>query len=165
MLDTVAAGNVQVLGTLTRTSTADTGNRPRAEQLDAMLRNGVVRGFAFVGGGARIAEELMRQISALVADMGVYAVRHLGDLVQIFGTALGDPFVVLAQDLLDATLDAVEAVIGVCWVRIRGYVPEMLKSIMSCYGTVCGGGEKGEAEVVYRLKKITCWKWQFNGRT
>lgn len=96
----------------------------------------------------------MRQISALVVDMGVYAVRHLGDLVQIFGTVLGDPFVALAQGLLVATLDAVEAVLGVCWVRACGYVPEMLKAITSCYGTVCGDEGKGEVEVVDRLKKI-----------
>jgi len=144
----------KVLRTLSRISTKD--NRPRAEQLDAIFRNGIVRGFTFAGENARIAEELMRQISALVVNMGVYAVRHLGDLVQIFGTVLGDPFVVLAQDLLAATLDTVEAVIGVCWVRICGYVPEMLKAITSCYGTVYGGGEeKGEIKVVDRLKKIT----------
>ena len=144
----------KVLRTLARIST--TNNRPQAEQLDAIFRNGIVRGFTFAGENARIAEELMRQICALVADMGVYAVRHLGDLVQIFGTVLGDPFVGLAQDLLDATLDAVEAVIGVCWVRICGYVPEMLKATTSCYGAVCGGGdEKGEVGVVDRLKKIT----------
>jgi len=85
----------KVLRTLARISTTD--NRPQAEQLDAIFRNGIVRGFTFAGENARIAEELMRQICALVADMGVYAVRHLGDLVQIFGTVLGDPLVVLVQ--------------------------------------------------------------------
>lgn len=142
----------KVLRTLARVSTKDNG--PRAEQLDAIFRNGIVRGFTFAGENARIAEELMRQISALVVDMGVYAVRHLGDLVQIFGTVLGDPFVALAQGLLVATLDSVEAMLGVCWIRVCGYVPEMLKAITSCYGTVCGDEEKREVEVVDRLKKI-----------
>ncbi|KAG0636100.1 hypothetical protein HOY80DRAFT_979277 [Tuber brumale] len=143
----------KVLRTLAQTSATD--NRPRAEQLDAIFYSGIVRGFTFAGENARIAEELMRQISALVMDMKVYAVRHLGDMVQIFGTVLGDPFVGFAQGLLAATLDAVETVVGVCWVRICGYVPEMLKMITSCYRTVCGGGErKGGVEVVDRLKKI-----------
>ncbi|CUS07232.1 unnamed protein product [Tuber aestivum] len=143
----------QVLRTLARISTTD--NRPRAEQLDAIFRNGIVRGFTFAGENTQIAEELMRQISALAVEMRVYAARHLGNLVQIFGTILGDPFVGLARGLLAATLDAVEAVVGACWVRICGYVPEMLKAITSCYGAVCGKGEgKGGVEVVDRLKKI-----------
>jgi hypothetical protein len=125
------------------------------EQLDAIFYIGIVRGFTFAGENARIAGELMRQISALVMDMKVYAVRHLGDLVRIFGTVLGDPFVGVAQGLLAATLDAVETMVGVCWVRLCRYVPEVLKAITSCYRTVCWGGErKGGAEVVDRLRKI-----------
>ncbi|RPA98065.1 hypothetical protein L873DRAFT_1836106 [Choiromyces venosus 120613-1] len=142
-----------VLRTLTRISTSDT--RHRAEQLDVIFRSGIIRGFTFAGENARVAEELMRQISALVIDMGVYAVRHLGDLVQVFGTVLGDPFVGLARGLLTATLDTVEVVLGVCWVRICGYVPGVLKAVASCYATVYGEGEgKGGTEVVDRLKKI-----------
>ncbi|KAG0125107.1 hypothetical protein HOY82DRAFT_581586 [Tuber indicum] len=142
-----------VLRTLAQTSATD--NRPRVEQLDAIFYNGIVRGFTFAGENARIAGELMRQISALAMDMKVYAVRHLGDLVQIFGTVLGDPFVGVAQGLLAATLDAVETMVGVCWVRLCRYVPEVLKAITSCYRTVCWGGERrGGVEVVDRLRKI-----------
>ncbi|PWW79332.1 hypothetical protein C7212DRAFT_272875 [Tuber magnatum] len=143
----------QVLITLAQISTPD--NRLRTEQLDAIFRNGIVRGFTFAGENARVAEELMRQISTLVVDMRVYAVRHLGNLVQIFGTVLGDPFIGLAQGLLIATLDAVEAVVGACWVRISGYVPEMLKALTSCYWAIYGEGEgEGGVEAVDRLKKI-----------
>ncbi|CAK7218416.1 hypothetical protein SCUCBS95973_003476 [Sporothrix curviconia] len=89
-----------------------------ASLLDRMLREGVYSGYFHASEHIRIVEELVRQAGRIVEAMGIYAVKHLKDLMPVYAAILTDPFAMRYKPAVAAAVDALQTTMASCWPRL-----------------------------------------------
>ncbi|KAH0612360.1 uncharacterized protein H6S33_010412 [Morchella sextelata] len=121
--------------------------RERARLLGVLLRRGVLAGMRYAGEVVAVAEVLVGVVGVLVGEMGVWCVRHLGEVVGVLVGVLVDPFVGVRWGLAVGAVRALVEVVRVGWSRVGGYVWEVVRACVVCWRRVVedgGWGEGGE---------------------
>lgn len=124
-------------------------HKDRAKLLDKVLRNGIINGMRFAGENVFVAQTLIQELSGLVEEMGIWAARHLKEVVPLLADVLGSPFGTTFVPLLVAAARTLGVVVRVCWVRIAAYGVEVLRGVTVCWRRVVEeeeekGGSVGE---------------------
>jgi hypothetical protein len=109
--------------------------RESRKLLDRILRGGVFAAFFHAGQHVAIVEVLMRKTSAVVAELGVHAVKHLKDLVPMFYGVLTEPFAFSHAVALRAAVGALQVTVENCWPRLVEGVwqEEMVRMLVVCW--------------------------------
>ena len=106
----------------------------RQSMLDLMLRHGILASYAHATDYVRITTLLLHEASYVVSAMGIYAAKYLQTLLPLLRGVLSDPFATASTALLLSALECLEALIGVCWPRIRDkWWGECLRGIVACW--------------------------------
>lgn len=134
----------------------------RAKALDKLLRQGVLRGFAFAGEHVRIAEVLVAQLAVIVEELGVESVKHLKDVLPLLSNVLGEPFGLAYLPLVVRAVRALRAVVLGAWPRIGKWRAEVVRGVAVCWIRVVEEeqekveGERGKefVEVKGELRKV-----------
>ncbi|CAK7211279.1 hypothetical protein SEUCBS140593_001125 [Sporothrix eucalyptigena] len=113
---------------------AQNGLPPKAAAglLDRMLREGIYSGYFHASEHIHIVEELVRQAGRIVEVMGIYAVKHLKDLMPMYAAILTDPFAMRYKPAVAAAIDALQATLTNCWPRLANthWQEEAIKMLM-----------------------------------
>ncbi|KAI9836640.1 MAG: hypothetical protein M1819_001274 [Sarea resinae] len=123
--------------------------------LDAVLRDGFLRGYAHGGDHVRVAEVLLTQLVPLLDELAVYSVRHLHDLVTLLARDVLDaPFGSAYPPLLLAAATALQALVRNAWPRVAGHRAEILVGVTGCWLRIFEEQEdEGPEKGVGRKKK------------
>ncbi|KAL1902279.1 hypothetical protein Sste5346_001255 [Sporothrix stenoceras] len=128
-----AAGAADKAGSTTNNK----GLPPKAAAtlLDRMLREGIFSGYFHASEHIHITEELVRQAGRIVEAMGVYAVKHLKDLMPMYAAILMDPFAMRYKPAVAAAIDTLQTTLTNCWPRLAKtpWQEETLKMLMLCW--------------------------------
>jgi len=116
-------------------SEANTG---RMKFMDRIMRRGVLQGYSHASEHFQIVEILAQEIDVLVSKMGVYAVKHLKDIIPVLSSILTEPFGGLHLSLLLTSVKTLERVILNCWPRMTQavYRIEIIKALALCWSVV-----------------------------
>ncbi|CAK7562591.1 MAG: hypothetical protein SEPTF4163_000439 [Sporothrix epigloea] len=116
--------------------------------LDRMLREGIFSGYFYASEHIHIVEELMRQAGRIVEAMGVYAVKHLKDLIPMYAAVLTDPFAMRYKPAVAAAIDALQATMAACWPRLANtpWQEETIKMLMLSWLHVVEGEEQEDSK-------------------
>ncbi|CAK7220914.1 hypothetical protein SBRCBS47491_004349 [Sporothrix bragantina] len=100
--------------------------------LDRMLREGIYSGYFHASEHIHIVEALVRQAGNIVEAMGIYAVKHLKDLMPIYATILTDPFAMRYKPAVAAAVNALQTTMAACWPRLANtqWQEETIKMLM-----------------------------------
>ncbi|CAK7275122.1 hypothetical protein SEPCBS119000_006518 [Sporothrix epigloea] len=131
--------------------------KPGRTLLDRMLREGIYSGYFYASEHIHIVEELMRQTGRIVEAMGVYAVKHLKDLMPIYAAILTDPFAMRYKPAVAATVDALQATMAACWPRIARtpWQEEIIKMLMLSWLHVVEDEEQEKASKANKTRVRT----------
>ena len=128
----------------------------RIRFLDQILRKGVLAGYAHCSENVEMSEFFVRQLSHLVADMGVYSVKHLKVshqaiwptytrpfalsaesrhqyIVPLLSDILANPFGTAYPPLLLAASQTLDTVIREAWQRMGPWRAEILRGLCLCW--------------------------------
>ena len=88
---------------------------------------------------------LLRQISPIFRRMEVHSVKHFQTLLPMLRIGLSDPFLLIAPEMVLATLDVLEVVVEVGKLRVRErWWGEALRGMVACWlNCVDEDGERG----------------------
>ncbi|KAL6881515.1 hypothetical protein J3F83DRAFT_61271 [Trichoderma novae-zelandiae] len=116
----------------------DTKSLRRRRFLDKLLRDGVFTGHFHASQHVRIVEVLMSVIKDIVSCLGLFAAKHLQNLLRLFSATLSDPFVMEYPPLVCATTEALNTTLINCWPRFSspGYIDQVLHTISLCWLTL-----------------------------
>ncbi|MCJ1463434.1 hypothetical protein MMC07_002041 [Pseudocyphellaria aurata] len=114
----------------------------RLRALDAVMRDGILRGYAHAGDGhVRIAELLVRKMTDLVHEMGVDSAKHLKmvkHIIPLLSHIMSAPFATAYPPLLTASVHAIDAVVVNVWPRVAYHRGEILEGLVICWGRIHG---------------------------
>lgn len=148
--------------TLLYLSRSMTVNKPtqkeKAKLLDKVIRDGILNGMRFAGERVYVAQTLMVELSIVIEEMGIWAVRHLKEILQLLADILSNPFGTTFTPLLLEAVKTLKTVVRVCWVRITPYVPEVLRGLTICWRRIAEEEEQkgvvtGTEEVKLELRE------------
>ncbi|OAA68345.1 hypothetical protein SPI_00540 [Niveomyces insectorum RCEF 264] len=125
--------------------------KPAADLLDKILRDGIYAGYFHASEHIRIVELLVRQAGRVIETMGgVYAVKHLKDLIPMYASIMTDPFAMRYKPAVVAATDALQTTMVNCWPRMADtpWQEEIIKMLMLCWLNVQEdhGGEERRRE-------------------
>ncbi|KAK0645589.1 hypothetical protein B0T16DRAFT_411522 [Cercophora newfieldiana] len=129
----------QLLPPTTSGTSSTTENTPTNSQqiklLDKLLREGIFSAYLHSKDHIRIVQVLCEQIISILNQMGIYAVKHLKDLIPILSSILSDPFAPAAPETLLSAIKALQAVLTNCWPRIpeSPWQDEIIQAAMLCW--------------------------------
>ncbi|KAK0627714.1 hypothetical protein B0T14DRAFT_423769 [Immersiella caudata] len=124
------------------TSTSPSGsNKEQIKVLDKLLREGVFTAYFHAKYHVRIVKVLCEQTVLILNTMGIYAVKHLKDLIPMLSSILSDPFAPAAPATLLSATKALLAVLANCWPRIPDspWQDEITQAIVLCWLNVREG--------------------------
>ncbi|KAL7267674.1 hypothetical protein RUND412_009727 [Rhizina undulata] len=127
--------------------------REKAKFLDAVMREGVIRGIGFADEHVKAAEVIVTWIGPLVKEMGVWGVRYLKTILPIISDILANPFGTTYPPLLLAAVKPLQAVIEVCWIRCPPYKAEVMRGVAFCWRRILEDEDKGKREELENIKK------------
>ncbi|KAL8633794.1 hypothetical protein Q9189_000530 [Teloschistes chrysophthalmus] len=120
----------------------------KIKALDGIFRYGIVKGHAHAGENVRIAELLMKKSADLVGAMGIYAVKHLKDLLPMVSVTLTAPFALAYPPLLMAALGVLRAVVARAWPRVGYHRGDILEGLVVCWCRIADDDDKASGEVL-----------------
>ncbi|KAI5784230.1 hypothetical protein FPQ18DRAFT_282257, partial [Pyronema domesticum] len=107
--------------------------KKRALLLDAVVREGFLRGMRFADKFMDVVVVLVESLREVVTEMGVYFVKHLKSVVPVLGDLLADPFGDANLLLLGVVIKTTEVVVENCWMRMESYRGEILRGTAVCW--------------------------------
>ncbi|KAK3353539.1 hypothetical protein B0T25DRAFT_214675 [Lasiosphaeria hispida] len=123
------------LADMLETTTASGATNHKMKLLDKMLREGVFSAYFHAKVHVHIVELLYRQLALILNQMGIYAVKHLKDLIPMISATLTDPFALAAPATLLSAIKALQAVLAACWPRIHEspWQDEIINALTLCW--------------------------------
>jgi hypothetical protein len=129
--------------------------RKKARLLDAVVREGFLRGLAFAGENVVVVEVFVDQLGLVTEEMGMWAVRHLRNVVPALAEILASPFGDAYPPLMLAAAKTMVTLTRNCWVRMPDYVAEVLRGVTVCWRRIGQREAKDElVEVEKELRRI-----------
>ncbi|KAK0714934.1 hypothetical protein B0H67DRAFT_229057 [Lasiosphaeris hirsuta] len=134
LLDPAFEALLCLANTMESTTPSGTTNH-KIKLLDKMLREGVFSAYFHAKVHVHIVELLYRQLALILKQMGIYAVKHLKDLIPMISATLTDPFAPAAPAILRSAIKALQAVLAACWPRIPGspWQDEIINALTLCW--------------------------------
>lgn len=119
-----------------------------------MMRQGILLGYFHANEHPSLVCVLIANMTTLVQRMGLFAVKHLKDILPILSGVLTDPFAGVRLERLSVALDALKVVCLNCWMRIGEPVRrvEVVRALVGCWGTLDVECE-GDAGMVERIRE------------
>ncbi|KAA8910760.1 hypothetical protein FN846DRAFT_507144 [Sphaerosporella brunnea] len=108
-------------------------SKKKAKLLDALVREGFLRGLSFAGENVLVVLVLVEALATVVDEMGVWTVRHLQNVLPALTEILASPFGDTFPPLLLAATKTLQTLVRNCWVRFEAYVPELLRGVAVCW--------------------------------
>lgn len=131
--------------------------RKRSQLLDAVIREGFLRGQAFAGEHVLLAVVMVEELADVIEAMGIWSVRHLNTVIPALAGILASPFGDVYPPLLIAAARTLSCTVKVCWPRMEAYVAEALRGVTVCWGRLEGEMRDVRAElrcVTEALKRV-----------
>lgn len=122
--------------------------------LDAILRYGVLKGYAHAGDNVRIGTLLVSKSMDLVNAMGMHCVKHLKDLLPMISGILAAPFATAYPPLLDAALQTLRAILIHGWPRMVYHRGEILEGLVICWCRIQDQGGEPTNTLVSTKKNL-----------
>lgn len=123
--------------------------------LDSILNN------AYMTTNTAIKEIYFKNIQGYVKQMNVYACRHLGKLLTVgFDCGLDNSNLsfnfVERNQLCVASLDLIECILSICWLRIHAHSKEIINFLLKLVYFACLEEEDQENLTKPIIERITC---------
>ncbi|KAF6232717.1 hypothetical protein HO173_009156 [Letharia columbiana] len=123
----------------------------RIKALDKILRNGILKGYAYAGEHVKIAEFLINEMAVLVNELDVESIKHLKHVLPLLTGILAAPFATAYPPLLQASVKAVQTIIVADWPRIAHHRGEILKGLTVCWCRI--GFEEAQCQELKQVQE------------
>lgn len=107
--------------------------RQRTKFLDKVIRDGAVYGISSCHSHPSIVIITCEQLTILLNEMGIDAVRHIKYILPLLTEVLGHPLGKASLLMLQQATEALQALIINCWPRMVEYRGEVLKGLTLCW--------------------------------
>ncbi|KAL7629695.1 hypothetical protein AAE478_001218 [Parahypoxylon ruwenzoriense] len=103
------------------------------KQLDRIIREGIMVGYHHAKEYIRLVDLFCETLRCIVNGMGIYAVKHLKDLIPMVSEIMSDPFGPKHPPAIVSATKLLQAILRTCWPRIPHYCNEIIKALMLCW--------------------------------